>query len=158
MEIVLAGLTVLIDEDDLERVSSIRWRVNHKGIEKHNLAYFQGNIHMNGKYTTIRLHRYIMGCATGDGKIVDHINGNTLDNRKQNLRICTVSENSMNKKVRCDSVSGIKGVAFRHNKWLATIVAEGKPLHLGYFMTKEEAIEAYAEASKKYHKEFGRTQ
>jgi hypothetical protein len=89
---------------------------------------------------------------------IDHINGNTLDNRKANLRICTRAENNCNIKRRKNNTSGYKGVSFdkRKKKWSAYISKNYKHYFLGYFVTPEEAYIAYCKASKKYHGEYGR--
>ena len=94
----------------------------------------------------MRLHRFLMNPS--DDMVVDHINHNRLDNRKQNLRLCTQGENLRNKKV--------KGVAFdkRRNKWYARIMINRKNLHLGSFDTKEEAIEARKQAEIEYFGEY----
>jgi hypothetical protein len=88
---------------------------------------------------------------------VDHINGNTLDNRKNNLRICTNRENISNRtKLGTNNTSGILGVRFdnRRNKWYADIQYKGKCIFLGYFNIKEDAIKARIDAEKLYFKEF----
>ena len=90
--------------------------------------------------------------------VVDHINGNGLDNRRSNLRVCTRSENGMNRGKNKNNKSGYKGVAW-HEKaklWRATLGLKGKIIHLGDFADKSEAYRAYVEACKKYHKEFAR--
>ena len=82
----------------------------------------------------------------------DPINGNTLDNKKNNLRICTNRENTSNKtKLGTNNTSGILGVRFdnRRNKWY-----KGKCIFLGYFNIKEDAIKARIDAEKSYFKEF----
>ena len=89
--------------------------------------------------------------------ILDHINGNTLDNRKNNLRICTNRENTSNRtKLGTNNTSGILGVRFdnRRNKWYADIQYKGKCIFLGYFNIKEDAIKARIDAEKLYFKEF----
>jgi hypothetical protein len=92
------------------------------------------------------------------GLQVDHINGNTLDNRKFNLRICTAAENTKNTKLKSSNTSGYKGVAWHTgtNKWRAYIVLDNRQKHLGLFKTKEEAALSYNEAALKYHKSFAR--
>lgn len=94
------------------------------------------------------------------GKIVDHKNGNTLDNKKCNLRICTNKENVRNQKINKRNTTGYKGVSYnkRDKKYAAYIKVDGKKISLGYYLSLEVAHEAYCNASKKYHVEFGRTE
>ena len=102
------------------------------------------------------LHRLIVNCP--DDLVVDHINHNRLDNRISNLRICTRQENCMNSGKRYNS-SGVTGVTWaqNRNRWHARIVINGKQKHLGYFKTKEEAIEARRQAEIEYYGEFAPT-
>lgn len=80
---------------------------------------------------------------------LDHINGNTLDNRISNLRAVTPSQNAANKRPRRDSTSGLKGVYFypHENKWRSQICRDGITRSLGVFDTPEAAHEAYNEAA-----------
>lgn len=91
-----------------------------------------------------------------DGYYVDHINHNTVDCRKENLRLCTPSQNAMNSKISANNKSGCKGVRFikHNNKWIATIVVDHKTIKLGYFDTYEEAVVARLFGEEQYHKEF----
>ena len=109
------------------------------------------------KPRTIRMHRVIMG--EPGGLEVDHISGDGLDNRRENLRIATRSQNQHNTRKPAHNTSGLKGVGWakREGKWRAQIAVDGKGRHLGYFATPEAAHAAYCEASAKLHGEFGRT-
>ena len=80
-----------------------------------------------------------------DGMEVDHINGNGLDNRKANLRLCTRAQNQMNSIKRTGKSSIFKGVSWHKNawKWRANIKINQKDIHIGYFDTELEAAEAY---------------
>lgn len=154
MEIVIDRFVVLIDPEDYEIIVSHDWRLNRKKYEIQNQAYFQAAV----KGKTIHLHREIMGCIHGDKKYVDHIDGNTLDCRKSNLRICTNAENIQNRKRNKNNTSGYKGVTFnkKEKKWLAYINANMKHYRLGSFNTKEEAHAAWIGAAKALHGEFAR--
>lgn len=107
-----------------------------------------------GRYKSI--HRVVMDAP--NGMDVDHINGDALDNRKENLRICTRSENCRNKKVRSDSKSGYKGVNpnpnGRYQAYIGDPTRKSQHIHLGYHATKEEAARAYDKKAIELHGEF----
>ena len=85
-------------------------------------------------------------------KMIDHINGNPLDNRIVNLREATNYENSQNiYKPQTNNTSGFLGVTLKKNKWRAKITVKGKMLSLGYYTSPEDAHKAYLEAKRKYH-------
>lgn len=125
-----------VDLDDIDKVKDYKWSMSHD--------YVYNSI------TNMFLHRLIMNCPKD--MVVDHINHNPLDNRKSNLRICTVSQNGMNAKIRNDNTSGVTGVGWdkKYNKWYARIAIKGERILLGYFNTKEEAVKARQEAEIKY--------
>ena len=89
---------------------------------------------------------------------IDHINGDRLDNRSENLRVCTSAQNCRNSRIRSHNTSGFKGVSrdITRNLWQAGIVVNGKRKTLGRYATRESAYDAYCAASKRYHAEFGR--
>ena len=87
MELYIKNRVVLYDEQDHETISQYKWHINDSGY-----AVWRGNI--NGNKKTIRMHRLIMNPPSD--KVIDHINHNTLDNRRSNLLICTQSENMRN--------------------------------------------------------------
>lgn len=114
-----------------------------------------------GKYAQIRilddktpfgLHRFVLGLTRHDKAIADHINGNTLDNRRANLRIATPSQSAMN--TRPKSKRRYKGMTFGYGKWQAKIRVDGKVISLGAYATEVEAARAYNEAAKRLHCEF----
>lgn len=89
---------------------------------------------------------------------IDHINGVKHDNRIENLREATASQNAINRKLRADNTSGAKGVSWhkRHCKWQVRIGLLNKRVHLGYFESEIEALNAYQKASKTLHGDFAR--
>jgi len=143
---------VLIDEEDYDLIKDYKW-----SVRKHrNTFYSVANIKKDNKrHTTIQMHRLIIGLY--DERIIDHKNRNGLDNRKENLRVCTNFENAKNARKRKDGkTSKYKGVSFRtsHDKFLSRIQVNKKRIHLGYFKNEIEAAKAYNAAALKYHGEY----
>ena len=163
MILKISGYDVIIDDDDYERISKYSWHHCSKPTDTCRGAhYFRNDSKVGdppevGKFQS--LHRYIMGCVKGDGKIVDHINGNTLDNRKSNLRICTPIENSKNMGKMRHNKAGYKGVSRTSTKnirWQASICINGSSIHIGTYATKIEAAEAYDCVAIYYNGEYAR--
>jgi hypothetical protein len=102
------------------------------------------------------MHKLIMACPAG--KVVDHINGDKLDNRKTNLRICTLNQNSKNRVPNRSSRSKYKGVDYdtRTNVWRARIRHNYKHIFLGYYINEVDAAAAYNTAAKEYHGEYAK--
>lgn len=103
-----------------------------------------------------RFHRIVMNVLNDKNIYVDHINKNTHDNRKQNLRLCTHQENDCNNNLYKNNTSGIIGVSYirEKNKWRASITYNRKTILLGYFENINDAIKVRVNAEKKYFKEF----
>lgn len=142
------GEKFLIDKEDYDLVHKYCWFVFNSKSGKYIAS------HEPCSSKSLFLHRMIMNCP--DDYFVDHINHNTLDNRKNNLRIVSKSQNAMNARVRCDNNSGYTGVYWSAYKerWIAKIAKEGKDYYLGSYKNKEEAIEARKEAEEKYFGEY----
>jgi len=156
MEIDIKGYKVLIDDEDYERMRKHGWCVR---VMSQHMIYFRSNISGFGKGRISMLHRFIVGCVPNDGKTVDHINGNTLDNRKCNLRICTQHENSRNQRIRKNNTTGYKGVRIRRqytHTWDAYIMVDNKQISLGVWDNIEDAAHAYDIAALYYFGEFAR--
>lgn len=134
---------ILVDYEDFEKISKYSWCVSKTG-------YAVANI--NGKVT--KMHRYILG-ITNPEIVIDHINHNTLDNRKNNLRICTNKENSRNAKIGKNNKTGFIGISIAYNgKYRARIMVDRKEIALGHYTNIEDAIAAREKAEKLYFKEF----
>lgn len=148
------GKTAVFDAADAEHVLGHVWWAA-KGKNTHYVvarARFS-----DGRVSTLFLHRAIM--EPPEGFVVDHINGDGLDNRRANLRVVTVAQNNMNSRVRNDSKSGIKGAFYnaKTGAYYSRIKVDGRYIQLGSFATAEDAANAYAAASAKYHGPYGRT-
>lgn len=144
------GKFALVDDDVYEWASRYKWQVQpHR-----NTFYARRNGGVWPFSKTIRLHREIMSAPSGVQ--VDHINGDGLDCRRVNMRLCTHTENQHNSRRRTDNTSGYRGVYLHKasKKWDARIKVNGKVLFLGHFTSPEAAARAYDEAAKKYHGDF----
>jgi len=160
MEMAISGFTVFIDDEDYERIKNIAWWVLDPPKGKRYVCYSSFDNSRSPKKRTIYLHRYILGLGAfrQNPCQVDHINGNTFDCRKSNLRLCTASQNQMNKGKLKNNKSGYKGVSWNKekNKWSAVIEINDMSILLGRFKDINDAISAYKQGSIKYHGEFGR--
>ena len=155
---IISGYEVLLDDEDYNRLKVNHYNVNTVDVKRRGLYYFLRNVCVGGKHTVTSLHRDVMGCVNGDGKIVDHKDGNTLDNRKENLRFSSHAENMRNSRTRKTNTSGIKGVCWdkKRGKWKSVINVDRKAFVLGYYTDIEDAEAAYVKASKELHGEFSR--
>ena len=133
----------IFDEEDYDLVASERWNISHFGYVTRKI----GN-------KTVWLTHALLG--VDDGVIVDHINGDRLDNRRANLREATPSQNLRNQCLRSDNKTGYKGVYFNnhHKKYLAEIRSHGVKTYIGLFDNPVDAALAYDEAARVIHGEF----
>lgn len=127
------GKFALVDTEDLPKLKGYRFYCDKNG-------YFI--CRREGK--AIRMQRVIMDCP--NNMVVDHINHNPSDNRKSNLRICTIADNNRNR--------NFKGVSFSAGKWQAYICVNYKTIYLGRYTEKTDAIKARKEAEEKYFGDF----
>lgn len=136
-----------------------RWNGQHAGNIAGN-TQDDGYIRLAIDRVKFPAHRVVWAMVTGSwpNGVIDHINGNTSDNRFCNLRDATISQNTWNQKIFETNVSGFKGVEFhpRTGRWRARIAANGKRLFLGYFDSAELASSAYIAAADRLHGEFAR--
>lgn len=146
------GSEFIFQVEDFDLVEKYTWCSDKYG---HAFA----RVSRNGSSRTSLLHRLIMERIIGSeipaGMEVDHINRNPRDNRRENLRLCSHRENTMNRSY-INNTSGKNGVSWytRYGKWRSYIYVYGKRIHLGSFNNYDEAVSARVEAEKKYFGEF----
>lgn len=145
LEITTAsGIKIIADANDYPVLKNHSWCISKTG-------YAVASI---GKKVT-KLHRYLLG-ITDKRFIVDHKNGNPLDNRRNNLRICNAQENARNCKASKSNLTGVLGVSFikKSGRYRARIMVDRKEIRLGNFKTLEEAKKAREAAELKYFGEY----
>lgn len=152
-EIKLYPLTsskvAIVDDEDFETLNKFHWSLMVAGY-----AYREEWNKMKRKKFT--MHREIMSSKTND--VIDHKNGNPLDNRKENLRLCTQMENCRNQSIKSSNKSGYKGVSWdkRAGKWSAFLTVNYKHIFGGYFEDVKKAAESYNKMAIEHHGEFAR--
>lgn len=145
------GFEATIDVIDVPIVDGKSWSYTPSG----KTAYAKTKMLVDGCMKVVYLHRLLL---LPRSLHVDHIDGDGLNNRRENLRIVTRSQNMQNQGLHKNNRSGSKGVSWRSSRkaWVAQISVNGVNRHLGYFKTIDAAREKYAKASIELHKEFGR--
>lgn len=156
--------SVIVDDDLYDVLNKYHWSISSNGYAQRRTLKPDGTI------SIISMHRQIMGLTFGDSTCVDHINGNRLDNRRVNLRVCTHTENIHNSKLSKRNKSHAKGVFHQRveydtkngtvckHYWRASIMVDRKNIFLGTFTYDsagfKQAKKAYNDAAKKYYGEF----
>lgn len=134
------GKIALVDDEDYKRVNQYKWSINR--------GYAQARV--NGG--TVLMHRFILG-AKSDNCDIDHINGNRSDNRHENLRLATRTQNNANSKKRLNTLSKYKGVTRHRNKWQVYVNGE----YIGKYDDEREAAETYDRIAVRIWGEYART-
>lgn len=136
----IKGEEFYFDLDDYDKIKDFYWYKNDDG---YLLSYTRNK--------TLRMHKLFVG-----GHYIDHINSNTSDNRKSNLRTATKSQNGMNRDLQSNNTSGNTGVYWnkRTSKWIAYITVNGEYIYLGSFNNFEDAVKARKVAEDEYFGEF----
>lgn len=149
-EILITGHRVLLDEQDLHLLELGAWRI----IDKPRNRYVKLNKSIGGKIVTLYLHRLVVGAKPGE--TVDHINGDTLDCRRTNLRLVGRRENCRNRTKKAASTSRFKGVSFdtKTGRWRMQIRLNDRRVSKA-FRTEFEAAYYYDLMSLEHHREFG---
>ena len=145
------GFVAIVDDVDYEALSAYKWCVKMSNGNPYAVRTRRCD---EGGPKTIRMHRVVLQPQAG--MMTDHTNGNTLDNRRCNLREATNAQNQQNKKTPRHNTSGYRGVTWHGiaKRWVAQISKDGAHYHLGYFKDPKEAHKAYVKKAKELHGEF----
>lgn len=152
-----SGVIFMADLEDEDVLRAVSWHAMTKKQRPGTYLANTGRRDIVGKQSLTLFHKTIMNAGVSD--LIDHIDGDTTNNRKKNLRWANRAKNRQNSRRPSSNTSGLKGVTFEYGKWRARI---GKPesggrLNLGMFEDKEGAGRAYDEAARKLYGEFART-
>lgn len=144
------GLVAYVDAIDADRVLSRRWFA----VDGGRAVYAHSAAQRDGSPAT-SLHLFIM--RPEPGLVVDHIDGDGLNNTRVNLRICTHKQNIRNQRAQLGRASRYKGVIRQRNRWQACIKHDGETIHLGTFDEEERAARQYDRAARLLFGQFART-
>ncbi len=147
------GKVAVVDDDLFNYLNQFKWYANNLNGKFYAVRRFMVK---KGKQSVILMHRDIM--KPNKGFVIDHIDGDTLNNSINNLRICKHEENLRNQKINKNNKSGFKGVYFckQRNKFRAEIKKDRQKYFLGLFIDPKDAASAYNKAAIKFHGEFAK--
>ena len=153
MTINIKGYDVVIDDVFAPMILSRKWCIADR---KRGIYFCTSILFPDGRRHNIKLHRFI--CEAPPDMLVDHKNGNHLDCRLQNLRVCTTAQNTQNSPILQSNKTGFRGVSFntQRGKYRAVIIHNKRYISLGYYDTAEEAADVYRQKAKKIFGEFYR--
>lgn len=148
------GYFTIVDDEDYDWLRAHKWVVFRHEYKDAFWCYASRHSSKVEGRKTILMHRVILDCP--DGLVIDHINGNGLDNRCCNLRICTQEQNLRNRQLHRSNRSGYHGVQASRGKWCASIRIDGQNIRIGWFDDPIEAAKAYDERALNEFGEFAR--
>jgi hypothetical protein len=145
------GQVAIVDDWRYDELNQYKW---HAAWDSKTRSFYarRNSFTLLGNPTTISMHAVV--ARTPKGFDTDHANRKTLDNREENLRVCTCAQNSANQIKRSNNTSGYKGIRAHGKGWQAKIVLNGIYYYLGTYPTREEAAKAYDNAATELHGEF----
>lgn len=143
------GNVAFVDDEAFDVLSQWKWMFS----EGYAVRYERKDGRRIGR---VHMHRVVLGLSKSDPRVVDHINGNKLDNRRANLRPATRSQNGANRRKSAGMSSRYKGVSWQRktNKWVAALRCDQKWLRLGLFEVEEDAARAYDKVARETFGEF----
>jgi hypothetical protein len=139
------GHAIQLDDSKVDDLCAYVWHVTSAGYVASNVDHPL----KPGKRTLLLMHRRIMGLEFGDRRQVDHIDGDRLNNKLENLRLCNSQQNQWNQRLNRQSTTGLKGVYFvkRNNRWVAAMKIDGRDVTIGMFSDPMAAAHAYNKAA-----------
>jgi hypothetical protein len=146
------GGHAIVDHDDYAKLKDRKWH----GHLVRGVRYASRKEKNNGRAHRIYMHRLVV-CTGTDSRVVDHVNGNGLDNRKLNLRLCDIRQNAANMGLSKRNTTGFKGVSEENGRFRARVSSHGREYYLGHFGTAKEAARAYNKKAVELFGEYART-
>jgi len=140
------GLEVSVSAEDASRLRAHKWHALRGG----NTVYARSSVKFGDAFRSVLMHRMILGAEAGN--LVDHIDGNGLNNQRSNLRLATPQQNAWNRRGRGESK--YQGVRRINGKWAAFVSPSGLDIYLGTYATERQAASVAAAAAQRVYGEF----
>lgn len=147
------GYVASVDDADFDDLNRFKWTLFTDPKSGAFYAY-RGVVNSEGKWRPLLMHRYLMKAKRG--QLVDHKNGNGLDNRRRNMRFATHTQNQANRGAQRTNKLGVKGVSAQGNRFIAKLTHCGKQHYFGCYKTIAEASNAYRRAAIRFFGEYAR--